>query len=124
MRRLLSLASGFVSVVALCACGGEPASGSNEGIRVEARQTVLVTDEPLGDVVDGEMKAGDTALASCYVAEAKTNTGAVGAAVKVESGGLAGYAAVTNFPDDPADRVMVFDLDDSDLRAALPACGP
>lgn len=124
MRGLLSLAGCVSSVVVLGACGGESPAGSAQGIRVEARQTVLVTDEPLGDVVDDELEAGDAATALCYVADARTNTGAAGAAVKINSGGLSGYAAVTDFPDDPADRVMVFDVNDSDLRAGLPSCRP
>ncbi len=122
MRRRLSLA-GLVPLVVLSGCGRQPASLPQEGVRVEARRTVQVTDEPLGDVVNGEMKPGDTAVASCYVAEATTNAGAVGSAVRIESSGLAGYAAVADFPDDPAERVMIFDIDDSDLRKGLAACG-
>lgn len=122
MRWLLSLAGCGASVVVLGACAAEPSAGSAEGIRVEARQTVLVTDEPLGDVVQGELEAGDAATALCFVAQARTNTGAAGAAMKIKYGRLAGYAAVTDFPDDPADRVMLFDVNDTDLRARLPIC--
>ena len=124
MRGMLSLPAFVALVVVLGACGAEPSADSAHGIRVEALQTVLVTDEPLGDVVGGEMETGDTAIAVCFVAEARTNTGAAGAAVKIESDGLSGYAAVTDFPDDPAAQQMVFDVNDSDLRAGLPSCRP
>ena len=118
MRRLISLAGCVALIGALGACGADSA----EGIRVEARQAVLVSGEALGDVVLGEMQAGDAATALCFVAEARTNAGAVGAAIRIKWGRLSGYAAVTNFPDDPADRVMVFDVDEGDLRAGLPPC--
>lgn len=121
---MLSLAGCVALVVALGACGAGPSADSAEGIRVEARQAVLVTDEPLGDVVQGKLEAGDAATALCFVPEARTNTGATGAAIKIKAGGLSGYAAVTDFPDDPADQVMVFDVNDSDLRAELPSCRP
>ena len=123
MRGLLSL-TGCVAVLVLGACGAEPSADSAEGIRIEARQTVLVTDEPLGDVVHGKLEAGNEPAALCYVAEARTNRGVADAAIKITSGGLSGYTAVTDFRDDPADRVMVFDVNDSDLRARLPSCRP
>lgn len=119
MRALLSLAGGVASAVVLVACSGED---SDDGIGVEAQQPVLVANEPLGDIVEGQMEAGDTATALCFVAEASTNTGATGAAIKIKARGLSGYAAVTTFPDDPGDRVMVFDINASELRAGLPSC--
>lgn len=91
-------------------------------MRVEARQAVLVTDEPLGDVVRGELEAGDAATALCFVAEARTNTGAAGSAIKIQSGRLLGYSAVTDFPAEAADRETVFDVNEGDLREGLPSC--
>jgi hypothetical protein len=91
-------------------------------MRVEARQAVLVTDEPLGDVGVGKLEAGDAATALCFVPEAQTNTGAAGSAIKIESGRLSGYAAVASFPADAADRAMVFDVNERDLRERLPSC--
>ena len=122
MRYLLSLSGCLALIGVLAACGAGSAADSAEGIRVEAQQAVLVTGEPLGDEAEGQMEAGDTGTALCFVAEARTNTGAVGAAIKIKSGGLSGFAAVTDFLADPADRVMVFDVDDSELRAGLPPC--
>jgi hypothetical protein len=81
----------------------------------------MITNDPLGDVVMGELTAGDTATAVCFVADAQTNTGAQGSAVRIESGGLSGYAAVADLPQDPADR-MTFDRDEDDLRERLPSC--
>ncbi len=82
----------------------------------------MITNDPLGDVVMGELTPGDTATAVCFVADAQTNTGAEGSAVRIESGGVSGYAAVADFPQDPADRMMIFDLDEDDLRERLPSC--
>ena len=122
MRRLLLVAGCVGSVVALAACGATPSPGAAEGTPVEARLAVLVTDEPLGDVVQGELEPGDAATAVCFVPMARTNTGATGAAVKIRAGGLTGYAAVTDFPEAAADRAMVFDVDETDLENALPSC--
>jgi len=119
MRRLLSLAGGVALAAVLVACGGADSAG---GIPVEARQSVLVASEPLGDIVEGEMEAGDAATALCFVPEASTNTGATGAAIKIKARGLSGYAAVTDFPDDPANRLMLFDVNESELRTGLPSC--
>ncbi len=111
-----------VSVVALGACGTDSSASSAETMRVEAQQAVLVTNEPLGDVVDGELEAGDAATALCFAPMAQTNTGAVGSAIKVESGWLSGYAAVTTLPAEAADRSPVFDVSEGDLREGLPSC--
>lgn len=122
MRWMLPLGGCFASVVALGACGTTSSGASDEGMRVEAQQAVLVTDEPLGDVVSGELEAGDAATALCFVAEAQTNTGAAGSAIKIESGRLSGYAAVASFPADAAGRAMVFDVNERDLWERLPSC--
>jgi hypothetical protein len=58
----------------------------------------------------------------CYVRRATTNAGFEGGAVKIEAVGLSGYATVTDFPSDSADRQMAFDLDDQTLRERLPSC--
>ncbi len=93
-------------------------------MRVEARQDVLVTNEALGDVVDGELEAGDAATALCFVPEAQTNTGATGSAIKIEAGRLSGYAPVTTLQAEVADRAPIFDVSDGDLRESLPSCRP
>ncbi len=122
MRSMLTLGSCVASVVALGAWGTNASGGSDEGMRVEVRQAVLVTNEPLGDVVRDELQAGDSATAVCFVPEAQTNTGAVGSAVKIESGRLSGYAAVTTLPAEAADRTPVFNVNENDLRERLPSC--
>jgi hypothetical protein len=114
-------------LLALTACAGNtlqpgaPAS-EPEGVWVEARQNVHVSDRPLGDVVIGDLKEGERATALCFVAQAQTNAGFEGSAIKVEAGSLSGYAAVTDFPEDPMDRQMVFNLDAETLRDRLPSC--
>ena len=122
MRRLLSMALCVGSVVALAACGAAPSPGAAEGMLVTARLPVLVTNEPLGDVVQGALEPGDAATAVCFVPVAQTNTGATGAAVMIQSSRLTGYAAVTDFPEAAEDRAMVFDADDTELEEALPSC--
>ncbi len=124
MRWMRVVAGCVASVTSVGACGTSAPDVPDEGIRIEARQAVLVTQEPLGDVVTGELEAGDAATAVCFVSEARTNTGAVGSAVMVESGRLAGYASVTTLPAGAADRASVFDVDDNELRERLPACSP
>ncbi len=122
MRWMLSLAGCAAIIVALGACGTESSGVSDGGIRVEARQAVLVTGQPLGDVVVGVLKAGDAATAVCFVVKAQTNTGAVGSAVKIKSDRLSGYAAVSAFPPDAADRSMIFDVNERDLRERISSC--
>ena len=98
-----------------------PASGT-EGVRVEAQQDVIVSETPLGDVVNGTLEKGQSATAVCFVRQATTNAGFSGSAIKVDVGDVSGYAAVTNFPKDPADRQMVFDKDADSLQDRLPSC--
>ncbi len=124
MRWLLLLGGCVASVVALGACGTKSSGGSDEGMRIEARQAVLVTNEPLGDVVWGELDAGDDATAVCFVPEAQTNTGAAGSAIKIVSTRLSGYAPVTTLQAQVADRAPVFDVSEGDLREGLPSCRP
>jgi len=57
------------------------------GVAIVARHDVLVAAEPLGDVVSGEVAAGTTVTALCFVAEARTNAGIVGSAVRIRAGG-------------------------------------
>ncbi len=45
-----------------------------------------------------------------------------GSAIKVDVGDVSGYAAVTDFPKDPADRQTVFDMDAGSLQDRLPSC--
>ena len=92
------------------------------GVGVEARRDVMVTDTPLGDVVIGTLEHGDEGTASCFVRRAQTNAGFFGSAVEISVGDVSGYAAVTDFPADPADRTANFDLDEDALRDRLPTC--
>lgn len=127
MSRTAMTGTGVVAALVFTGCGtardaGADPAGEADGIDVEARHDVLVTEEALGDVATGTLEAGDAARALCYVAEAQSQTGTIGDAIRIESGELAGYAAVTDFPDDPADRNMVFDVDQENLRDRLPTC--
>ncbi len=124
MRGILPLAGCVGLVVAVGACGAASSAGSAETMRVEARQAVLVSNEPLSDVVQGRLEAGDAATALCFVPEAQTNTGATGSAIKIEAGRLSGYAPVTTFEAEVADRAPVFDVSEGDLRENLPSCRP
>ena len=117
----------IAAALVLAGCGGaghagdDPASGA-DGIVVEARSDVLVTEEALGDVATGTLRAGDAARALCYVAGARSQAGITGDAIRVERGDISGYAAVTDLPDDPADREMIFDIGQESLRGRLPDC--
>jgi hypothetical protein len=83
---------------------------------------VILSDNPLGDVVVGHLAQGDEVTAVCFVRRAQSNAGLFGSAIKVATGDLEGYAAVTDFPEDLADRESTFDLDPETLSDRLPAC--
>jgi hypothetical protein len=121
MRQQLSTARFLIALIAVASCSSATASDPG-GVRVEARQDVMLSDNPLGDVVVGDLERGDELTALCFVRRAQTNAGFFGSAIKVNSGDLTGYAAVTDFPEDPADRQAIFDLDAEALRDRLPAC--
>ena len=123
MRRDAPLAA-LTCMSALVACGSAPetSAGPATGLRVEAQQHVLVTDEPLGDVVSHELQPGDRVTAVCFAGAAQTNTGAEGSAIEIEAGRRSGYAATTDFPEEPSDRSMIFDVTEDRLRERLPAC--
>ena len=132
MRRTVVTGLCLVVLAALGGCGddvtGSPedggllAGGDADGVDVRARQDVLVSKAPLGDVVLGTLEEGASATALCFVRHATTGTGLDGAAIRVQAGELVGYAAVSDFPPDPADRQMLFDVGEESLRDRLPAC--
>lgn len=111
-----------VSTVGACGSGSETLAGTATGVQVEAQRRVLVTNEPLGDVVSDELDAGDQVTALCFVRAAQTNTGARGTAIKIKAGRRSGYAPTTDFPVDPSQRSMTFDAPEDELRERLPAC--
>jgi hypothetical protein len=121
MRWQLSTAGFLIALITLPSCSSDTSSDP-EGVRVEARRDVMLSDNPLGDVVVGDLEQGDEVTALCFVRRAQTNAGFLGSAIKVRTGDLTGYAAVTDFPEDPADRQAIFDLDEEMLRDRLPAC--
>ena len=127
MRWVVSAGASLACIASLGACGtGEdpdtPADPAGGGVQVEARQDVVVSEDPLGEVVTGELEAGDTATATCFVAYAEPETGAEGSAIRVESGDVSGYAQIADFSDDNDDPIMSFDLDESELREQLESC--
>ena len=133
MRRKLSRAVLLIALIPLASCTESTSSkpegvhsdwtpSEPEGVRVEAREEVMLSDTPLGDVLIGRLSQGDTATAVCFVGRAQTNAGFSGSAIKITTGDLTGYAAVSDFPRDPADRQAIFDLDAETLRNRLPAC--
>jgi hypothetical protein len=121
MRRQLSTAGFLIALIAVASCSSAT-SGDTEGVRVEARQEVMLSDNPLGDVAVGDLEQGDKVTVLCFVRRAQTNAGFFGSAIKVTTGDLTAYAAVTDFPEDPSDRQAIFDLDAETLRDRLPAC--
>jgi hypothetical protein len=121
MRRQLSTAVFLIALLAVTSCSSSD-SGDYGGIRVVAQQDVMLSDDPLGDVVVGRLGQGAEVTAWCFVRRAQTNAGFVGSAIKVTTEDLAAYAAVTDFPEDPSDRQTNFDLDEETLRDRLPAC--
>ena len=118
------LAAAVVCLAALVGCSGGPETPAAPGaeLRLEAQQDVLVTEQPLGDVVSRDLEAGDVVTALCFVSAAQTNTGARGTAVRTEAGRRPAYVATTDLPDDLADRMPVFDVGEAELRDRLPAC--
>lgn len=121
--RWLRFAVVLTTAGSLCACAGDTAETSpRTGLRVEAQRSVLITEEPLGDVVSGELNAGDEATAVCFVSGAQTNTGLRGTAVQVEAGRDSGFVATTDFPADVSNRSMTFDIGEAELRDRLPRC--
>ena len=121
MRREVSSVGCLMAVTALVSCSSAAPSG-NGGVRVQARQDVILSDHPLGDVVVGDLERGAEVTAVCFVRNAQSNAGRFGSAIKVTTGDLEGYAAVTDFPEDLADRESTFDLDPETLSDRLPAC--
>lgn len=115
------MAALLLTVMILPSCSSDPSSGP-AGVRVEAQRDVLLSDNPLGDVAVGDLEEGDDVTALCFVRRAQTNAGSFGSAIQVKAGGLTAYAAVTDFPEDTADREAIFDLDAKTLRDRLPAC--
>ena len=121
MRRQFGRAGLLITLITLPSCSSDTSSDPN-GVRVEARQDVMLSDDPLGDVGVGNLEEGDEVTALCFVRRAQTNAGSLGSAIKVRAGDLVSYAAVTDFPEDPEDRQAMFDLDAETLRDRLPAC--
>lgn len=125
MKQMVGACLTLTAALGACASdqdpGLRPASEPN-GIQVEAQQDVMVSAEPLGDVVNGRLNGGQSATALCFVRQAQTNAGFRGSAIKVDAGSLVGYAAVTDFPDEPTERQMLFDIDEDALRTRLPSC--
>lgn len=121
MRRQLRTAGCLMAVTALVSCSSAAPSGTG-GVRAQARQDVILSDHPLGDVVVGDLEQGDEVTAVCFVRSAQSNAGRIGSAIKVTTGDLEGYAAITDFPEDLADRESTFDLDPETLGDRLPAC--
>ena len=105
-----------------CAAGSQTRAGTDTGLQLHVRQSVLVTDEPLGDVVTDQLDAGEQVTAVCFVRAARTNTGARGTAIRISTGRRSGYAATTDFADPPSARTMTFDVSEDELRRRLPAC--
>lgn len=122
LKRQLGAVGFLIALITLPSCSSE--SSDPEGMRVKARQDVMLSDNPLGDVAVGDLEPGEEVTALCFVRRAQTNTGRFGSAIKVRTGDVTGYAAVTDFPEDPAERQAIFDLDAEALRDRLPACSP
>ena len=120
MRRTSPVVS-LVAVLALSGCGAG-ASDDPDGLRVVARTDVMISQQPLQDVGAGDLEAGDDATALCFVERSRSQVGLIGSAIKIRAGDVTGFAAVTDFPADPADRQQVFDLDAETLQERLPAC--
>lgn len=110
-----------LAVLILSGCAHD-ADDEPNGIRVVAQEDVVISQEPLQDVVRGHLRSGDDAIATCFVRRARSQVGAIGSAIQISVGDVTGYAAVTDFPEDPADRRQMFDLDAETLRQRLPAC--
>ena len=123
MSRNFCAACFVIALILIASCTSET-SNDREGIRVEARQDVMLSDAPLGDVIVGNVEQSDEVTASCYVPHARSDAGVAGSAIRVTTGDLEAYAAVTDFPEDPHDRHPTFDLNDETLRDRLPGCSP
>jgi hypothetical protein len=121
MTRHLSTSVLAIALVAVASCSS-PGSDDFGGVRVEAQREVVLSDNPLGDVVVGHVERGEEVTAWCFVRLAQTNAGFVGSAIKVTTEDLVAYAAVTDFPEDPSDRQSNFDRDEKVLRDLLPSC--
>ena len=108
-------------MLVLSGCNSAP-SGEPDGVRVVAQEDVMISQTPLGEVGSGDLESGDEATATCFVRRAPAQVGAISSAIKVRVGDVTGYAAVTDFPEDPADQRQMFDLDAETLARRLPAC--
>lgn len=121
MQRQVCMAALLLAAIVLPSCSSDPSSNPG-GVRVEAQRHVLLSDNPLGDVVVGDLEKGDDVTALCCVRRAQANAGSFGSSVQVKAGDVTAYSAVTDFPEDPSDREAIFDLDAETLHDRLPAC--
>ena len=62
MRRQLGAVGFLIAASAVVSCSSATSSDS-EGVRVEARQDVRLSDNPLGDVEVGDLERGDEVTA-------------------------------------------------------------
>lgn len=93
MNRLVLAFASLMLVPALVGCGaGQGVADTGSGMKIEARQDVRVSEEPLGDVGIGMVGAGDVATALCYV------------------------------PKNAENRRALFDVGQDILSSKLPAC--
>lgn len=97
-------------------------SNNAEGVDVEAQQDVWVMSTPGGDVSEGILAQGQTATAVCFLRDIRTSAGFTGNAVKIKTADISGYAFVTDFPTDSADRKMMLSPDEDALGDRLPSC--
>lgn len=128
MRRLLVATGCLAGMLVMTSCAGDSENSEfgpekdSDDVSVEAQRDVMLSNSPLGDVITGDLAQGDEATALCFVPRARSSGGFVGSAVKIDAGGDTGYAPVTDFPSDSAERQMIFNLDQDALRTGLPEC--
>jgi len=121
MSTSIAAVGSLVTLIALSSCSVGP-EGASGGVVITAQRDLKVSDTPLGDVIVEELEQGERVTALCLILLAQSSAGSVGSAIKVRWGSRTGYAAITDFPVDPADRQLVFNLDLESLQGALPIC--
>lgn len=92
------------------------------GMDIQAGTPVMLTRQPLGDVVVGRLSAGDIVRATCIETVAQTNAGFRGSAVKVTLDDVSGFAATSTFPTKGGGRQAIFDMSTEQLTSRLDPC--
>jgi len=106
-------------------CGRQSPSSAPEeadGVQLQVVRPVILTTEPLGDVVVDQLTEGQQVTGICLVAEAGTNAGVHGSSVRVRTETAEGFAATSTLQEQVHARRPIFDPDPTEPAQELRPC--